>query len=61
MGTVAPVAFSTLAFSASAQFAATGVVAAGGSIVAAVASAGLLNSRFVPMGAAASSAFWCWF
>jgi 4-azaleucine resistance transporter AzlC len=56
-GTVAPVAFSTLTFSASAQFAATGVVAAGGSIVAAVVSAGLLNSRFVPMGVAASSAF----
>lgn len=57
LGTIAPVAFSALTFSASAQFAATGVVAVGGSIAAAVVSAGLLNSRFVPMGVAASSAF----
>lgn len=56
-GTAAPVAFSALTFSASAQFAATGVVAVGGGIAAAVVSVGLLNSRFVPMGIAASSAF----
>lgn len=56
-GTAAPVVFSVLTFSASAQFAATGVVAVGGSIAAAVVSAGLVNSRYVPMGAAASSAF----
>lgn len=56
-GTAAPVVFSALTFSASAQFATTGVVAVGGGIAAAVVSAGLLNSRFVPMGVAASSAF----
>ncbi len=56
-GIAAPVAFSALTFSASAQFAATGVVAVGGSIAAAIVSAGLLNSRYVPMGVAASSAF----
>ena len=55
--TAAPVAFSALTFSASAQFAAVGVLAAGGSIAAAVVSAGFLNSRFIPMGVAASSAF----
>jgi 4-azaleucine resistance transporter AzlC len=56
-GTAAPVVFSVLTFSASAQFAATGVMAVGGSIAAAVVSAGLVNSRYVPMGLAASSAF----
>jgi 4-azaleucine resistance transporter AzlC len=55
--TAAPVAFSALTFSASAQFAAVGVLAGGGSIAAAVVSAGFLNSRFIPMGVAASSAF----
>ncbi|HET9895377.1 MAG TPA: AzlC family ABC transporter permease [Streptosporangiaceae bacterium] len=55
--TAEPVAFSALTFSASAQFAAAGVLAAGGSVAAAVVSAGFLNSRFVPMGVAASSAF----
>lgn len=55
--TVAAVAFSALTFSASAQFAAVGVLAAGGSIAAAVVSAGFLNSRFIPMGVAASGSF----
>jgi branched chain amino acid efflux pump len=46
------VAMSALVFAGSAQFAAVSIAAAGGTLVAAVASAGLMNSRFLAMGAA---------
>jgi 4-azaleucine resistance transporter AzlC len=56
-GLAAPVAFSVLTFSGSAQFAATGVLAAGGGVIPAVVSAAVLNLRFVPMGVGAAGAF----
>jgi predicted branched-subunit amino acid permease len=49
-GVLAPIAFSTIAFSASAQFAVAAVLGAGGGAPAAVAAAMLLSSRFLPMG-----------
>jgi 4-azaleucine resistance transporter AzlC len=48
--TPASVAFSALAFSGAAQFAAVAVLGAGGAIAAAVAAAALLSARFLPMG-----------
>ncbi len=49
-GIVAPIAFSTIAASGSAQFAVAVVLGAGGGPLAAVAAAVLLNARFGPMG-----------
>jgi 4-azaleucine resistance transporter AzlC len=51
-GAVAPVLFSLLAFSGSAQFAVAAVLGAGGSAVVAVLAAILLSARFLPMGLA---------
>lgn len=51
-GSVAPVLFSLLAFSGSAQFAVAAVLGAGGSAVVAVLAAVLLSARFLPMGLA---------
>ena len=47
---VAAVVMSIVVFAGSAQFAAVGILAAGGGVGAAVAAAALMNSRFVPMG-----------
>jgi len=47
---VAAVVMSAIVFAGSAQFAAVGILAAGGGIGAAVGAAALMNSRFVPMG-----------
>lgn len=47
---LAAVVMSAVVFAGSAQFAAVGILAAGGGIGAAVAAAALMNSRFVPMG-----------
>ena len=47
---VAAVVMSAVVFAGSAQFAAVGILAAGGGVGAAVLAAGLMNSRFVPMG-----------
>ena len=44
-----PVAMSLLVFAGGAQFAAVGVVLAGGSPVAAVAAGALLNTRLFPL------------
>jgi 4-azaleucine resistance transporter AzlC len=55
-GWLAPTVMSIVVFSGSAQFAATGVLAAGGGIGAAIAAATLTNLRFLPMGLAAASA-----
>ena len=51
-GVLAPIVFSVVTFSASAQFAVAAVLGAGGGAVAAVASAALLNARFLLMGVA---------
>lgn len=52
VGPLTTVAFSVLVFTGSAQFASLAIVTAGGSLVAAVLSAALVNSRFLPMGVA---------
>src|ERR687886_279839 len=51
-GIVAPIVFSLITFSGSAQFAVAAVLGAGGGAVAAIVAAVLLNSRFLPMGIA---------
>lgn len=51
-GIVAPLVFSVLTFSGSAQFAVAAVLGAGGGVLAAVVAAWLLISRFLPMGIA---------
>ena len=48
----AAIAMSAIVYAGSAQFAAISIVAAGGSIGAAVIAAALVNSRFLPMGIA---------
>ena len=50
--TVAAVVMSAVVFAGSAQFAAIGILGAGGGVGAAVAAATLMNSRFLPMGLA---------
>jgi 4-azaleucine resistance transporter AzlC len=57
MGSIAPVVMSLTTFGGSAQFAAVSVLGAGGGVAAAVAAAVLLNSRYVPIGLSAASAF----
>lgn len=49
---VQAIAMSALVFAGSAQFAALSIVAAGGGAAAAVSAAGLMNARFLAMGAA---------
>jgi 4-azaleucine resistance transporter AzlC len=51
-GIIAPIVFSVIAFSGSAQFAVAAVLGAGGGAVAAIIAAVLLNARFGPMGVA---------
>ena len=51
-GIVAPIVFSVIAFSGSAQFAVAAVLGAGGGALAAILAAVLLNARFGPMGVA---------
>lgn len=51
-GVVAPIVFSVITFSGSAQFAVAAVLGAGGGTLAAVLAAVLLNARFGPMGVA---------
>ena len=50
MGHVAPIVMSAVVFAGAAQFAATAVLADGGSTAAAVVAGILLNLRFIPMG-----------
>lgn len=54
---VASIAMSATTFAGSAQFAAVSVLGAGGTALAAVAAAVLLNARYGPMGLAAAKAF----
>lgn len=51
-GVVAPIVFSVITFSGSAQFAAAAVLGAGGGVVPAIVAAWLLIARFLPMGIA---------
>lgn len=50
LSALAAVVMSAVVFAGSAQFAAIGILGAGGGVGAAVAAAALMNSRFVPMG-----------
>jgi predicted branched-subunit amino acid permease len=52
MSPLQAVAMSAIVFAGSAQFAAVSIMASGGTLIAAIASAGLMNSRFLAMGAA---------
>jgi 4-azaleucine resistance transporter AzlC len=56
-GSVPAVVFSATTFAGSAQFAAISVLGAGGSVVAAVVAAVLLNARYAPMSVAAAGVF----
>ena len=51
-GILAPVVCSILVFSGSAQFALVATLASGGGVAPAIASAALINARFLPMGVA---------
>jgi 4-azaleucine resistance transporter AzlC len=51
-GTVAPIVFSLIVFSGSAQFAVASVLGGGGGVGPAVLAAALVNARFLPMGLA---------
>jgi 4-azaleucine resistance transporter AzlC len=55
-GVVAPIVFSGIVFSGSAQFAVADVLGAGGSALAAIVAAVLVNARFAVMGVAVASA-----
>jgi predicted branched-subunit amino acid permease len=55
-GVLAPVVMSIVVYSGSAQFASTGVLAAGGAIGAAIGAATLANLRFLPLGILAAPA-----
>lgn len=50
LGSVASVVFSATTFAGSAQFAAAGVLSAGGTVAAAIVAALLLNARYLPIG-----------
>jgi 4-azaleucine resistance transporter AzlC len=54
-GTLAPIVFSVITFSGSAQFAVAAVLGDGGGAAAAIVAAVLLNARFGPMGLAIAS------
>jgi predicted branched-subunit amino acid permease len=56
MGVLAPVVMSATTFAGSSQFAATGILDAGGAVGAAVAAAILLNARYGPIGLSAAPA-----
>ena len=51
-GVVAPIVFSVITFSGTAQFAVASVLGGGGGVVPAIVAAVLLNTRFLPMGVA---------
>ena len=57
MGVVAPIAMSATTFAGAAQFAAASVLRDGGSVLAAVAAAVLLNARYLAIGLAIAPAF----
>jgi 4-azaleucine resistance transporter AzlC len=57
MGVVAPIVMSATTFAGAAQFAAASVIRDGGSVVAAVAAAVLLNARYLAISVAIAPAF----
>jgi 4-azaleucine resistance transporter AzlC len=57
MDPVAATVFSATTFAGSAQFAAVSVLGSGGSAIAAIVAASLLNARYAPMSVAAAEAF----
>jgi 4-azaleucine resistance transporter AzlC len=57
MGTIAPVVMSATTFAGAAQFAAASVLDEGGSVLAAVAAAVLLNARYAAISLAVAPAF----
>jgi 4-azaleucine resistance transporter AzlC len=57
LGSATSIVFSATTFAGSAQFAAVSVLGAGGSVVAAVVAAVLLNARYAPMSFAAAGVF----
>jgi 4-azaleucine resistance transporter AzlC len=57
MGVLAPIVMSATTFAGSAQFAAASVIRDGGSVLAAVAAAVLLNARYLAIGVATAPAF----
>jgi 4-azaleucine resistance transporter AzlC len=57
MGTVAPIVMSATTFAGSGQFAAASILDEGGAVVAAIAAAVLLNSRYVPIGISVAPLF----
>lgn len=57
MGTAAPIIMSATTFAGSGQFAAASILDEGGAVVAAIAAAVLLNSRYVPIGISVAPLF----
>jgi 4-azaleucine resistance transporter AzlC len=57
MGKVAPVVMSATTFAGAGQFAAASILDEGGAVVAAMAAAALLNSRYVPIGISVAPLF----
>lgn len=57
MGVVAPIVMSATTFAGAAQFAAASVIRDGGSVLAAVGAAVLLNARYLAIGVATAPAF----
>jgi 4-azaleucine resistance transporter AzlC len=57
MGTLAPIVMSATTFAGSGQFAAASILDEGGAVVAAIAAAVLLNSRYAPIGISVAPLF----
>ena len=57
MGSIAAIVMSATTFAGSAQFAAVSILSAGGTAATAVATAGLLNARYVPIGISVAAGF----
>lgn len=57
MGTLAPIVMSATTFAGAGQFAAASILDEGGAVVAAMAAAALLNSRYVPIGISVAPLF----
>lgn len=57
MGVIAPIVMSAMTFAGASQFAAASVIRDGGSVVAAVAAAALLNARYLAISVAIAPAF----
>jgi branched chain amino acid efflux pump len=54
-GTAAPIVMSAIVYSGSAQFASASVLGDGGTVLAAVLAAAMVNARFLPMGISAAT------